>query len=73
MSDKERAISLLENVPNYKLGYVIAYLQGLTADEIADDEYCCHLVEEYVNSKDNDGVISFAEMVSKCGLDINEI
>ena len=31
MSEKEIAMNLLENVPSYKLGYVIAYLQGLTA------------------------------------------
>ena len=30
MSEKEIAMNLLENVPSYKLGYVIAYLQGLT-------------------------------------------
>ena len=33
MSDRERAIQLLEEVPDYKIKYVIAYLQGVTADE----------------------------------------
>lgn len=27
MSDKERAMQLLNAVPDYKMGYVIAYLQ----------------------------------------------
>ncbi len=36
MSDKERATALLEYVPPYKMGYVLAYLQGLTADEEVD-------------------------------------
>lgn len=33
MSDRERAVQLLNNVPDYKIGYVIAYLQGVTAGE----------------------------------------
>lgn len=32
MSEMERAAALLGMVPQYKLGYVIAYLQGLVAD-----------------------------------------
>lgn len=31
MSEKELAIKLIENTPDYKIGYVIAYLQGLNA------------------------------------------
>ena len=37
MSNREKIISLLDNVPEYKLGYVLAYVQGLTADESEDD------------------------------------
>ncbi len=35
MSEKERASTLLQSVPDYKIGYVIAYLEGLIADESA--------------------------------------
>lgn len=38
MSEMERASALLGMVPQYKLGYVIAYLQGLIADVTADQE-----------------------------------
>ena len=38
MSEMERASALLGMVPQYKLGYVIAYLQGLTADADANQE-----------------------------------
>ncbi len=39
MSDREKAIKLLEAVPDYKIEYVIAYLQGITAgEEIPNDE-----------------------------------
>ena len=30
MSNREKAMALLENVPDYKMGYVVAYLQGGT-------------------------------------------
>lgn len=33
MSNREKCTVLLDSVPEYKLGYVLAYLQGLTADE----------------------------------------
>lgn len=51
MSNKELAIHLLDNVPPYKLGYVISYLQGITADEVADDEYCENLMRCYDSDK----------------------
>lgn len=34
MSNKDLAIQLINQMPDYKLGYVIAYLQGLCATEI---------------------------------------
>ncbi len=39
MSDREMALALLEKVPEYKLGYVIAFMQGLIAGEIADEHW----------------------------------
>ena len=38
MSEMERASALLSMVPEYKLGYAIAYLQGLIADITADQK-----------------------------------
>lgn len=49
MSYKELAIQLINNMPDYKLGYAIAYLQGLVADESDDDLYCAGLLDEYKN------------------------
>ena len=40
MSEREMAASLLERVPDYKMGFVLAYLLGITADEAADDDFC---------------------------------
>lgn len=33
VSNKEKIIKILDNVPTYKLGYIMAYIQGLMADE----------------------------------------
>ena len=40
MSNKEKIVQLLDIVPDYKMGYVLAYVQGITADEEADDIFC---------------------------------
>ncbi|MBQ9928973.1 MAG: hypothetical protein IJO65_13510 [Lachnospiraceae bacterium] len=37
MSDRERAFQLLDAVPDYKIGYVVAYLQGMTAGEETEE------------------------------------
>ena len=33
MSDREKVYQLLDIVPDYKIGYVVAYLQGMTEGE----------------------------------------
>nr|WP_294694152.1 hypothetical protein [uncultured Blautia sp.] len=52
MSEKDKIIQLLDYVPDYKLRYVLAYVQGIIADEDLDDEYCRKLYEEYLNDTD---------------------
>ena len=54
MSNKERIIELLDSIPDYKMGYVLAYVQGVAADEEADDLFCQRMVEAYENSPDED-------------------
>lgn len=36
MSDKERVIQLLDVLPAYKMGYVLAYVQGLSVQSESD-------------------------------------
>lgn len=52
MSEREMAVSLLEKVPDYKMGYVLAYLQGITADEAADDAFCEEMFQNYLKDTD---------------------
>lgn len=52
MSNRELCIKLLDNVPEYKIGYVLAYIQGITADEEADNAFCDRMMENYENDPD---------------------
>lgn len=38
MSERERCAAALELVPESKLGYALAYIQGLIADVVSDKE-----------------------------------
>ena len=73
MSAKERAAALLELVPEYKMGYVIAYLEGLTADEAADDAFCEKLYQDYLNDPERGDFVSFAEALKECGVSPDEL
>ena len=55
MSVREQLDQLTAALPDYKLAYVLAYVQGLIADEKAeevDDAYCEHLLKEYQDDPD---------------------
>ena len=73
MSDKERAVALLEYVPPYKMGYVLAYLQGLTADEEADDAFCENMYREYLNDPDRGDFVSLDDAVRALGVSPDEL
>lgn len=71
MSNRERAIELLNQVPEYKLGYVLAYIQGITADEEADDAFCDRMYQNYLNDPDpeKDKTYSLEECKKEWGID----
>lgn len=52
MSNKEKIVQLLDTVPDYKMGYILAYVQGITADEEGDDIFCEKMIEDYINDTD---------------------
>ena len=45
MSNKERIIELLDVIPDYKIGYVLAYVQGVAADEEANAISAFHYLQ----------------------------
>lgn len=67
MSEREQAVALLEKVPEYKMGYVIAYLQGITADEQDDDAFCEKMYQDYLNDPEKE-VFSLDECKKEWGL-----
>lgn len=55
MSVREQLNQLTAALPDYKLAYVLAYVQGLIADEKAeeaDNAYCEQLLKDYQNDPD---------------------
>ena len=52
ISNKERIVQLLDSVHEYKMGYILAYVQGITADEEADDRFCEKMLKDYENDTD---------------------
>lgn len=68
MSAKELCMQMIQNVPDYKIGYVLAFLQGLTADEAADDAFCERLVDEYEADQDKGVSFTLEECKREWGL-----
>ncbi len=66
MSNKGKVLQLLEYMPDYKIGYLLAYLQGLLADESADDDFCVSLVDNYNNSSEKGEFVSLDEAIRLC-------
>lgn len=72
VSDRERVIQLLNNLPDSKIAYVIGYIQGLTVEEngieeVEPDEWDLKMIEEA--KQENDGeTVSFEELLKKEGL-----
>lgn len=70
MSTREMIDALLDSVPEYKMGYVLAYLQGLTADEEADNAYCEQLYQDYLNDPDKHQTNSLEELCEREGVEL---
>lgn len=70
MNNKEQIISLLDKIPDYKMGYVLAYIQGITADEELDDQFCEKMVQDYLNDADpgKHETVTVDELASELGI-----
>lgn len=72
MSDREKAIHLLEKLPDNKIAYVIGYMQGLTAEkneieEVEPDEWDLAMIKE--SRKENDGKgIEIEDLAAELGI-----
>ena len=72
MNNKERIVELLDSIPDYKMGYVLAYVQGIAADEEADDSFCQRMWENYENDPDpeKDKTYTLEECIKEWGIDV---
>ena len=70
MSTREKCMELLGAVPEYKIGYVLAYLQGLTADEAEDDAFCEKLYRDYEADPDKGEFIALEDLASDLGVSL---
>ena len=69
MGNKEKVIALLDIIPEHKIGYVLAYVQGLTADDdAADDAFCEALYQAYQADPDKGDTMTEEELCRELGI-----
>ena len=69
MSGREQVIEIVKTLPEYKVQYLLAYAQGLSADEeMQDDSLCERMYNEYVNDTDKDVTYSLEDCKKEWGL-----
>lgn len=68
MSTRELCAKLMDNVPDYKIGYLLAYLQGLVADEPDDDAFCRQLLAQYEADPEKNQSYSLEDCKKEWGL-----
>lgn len=49
MSSKEKIIQLLDEIPDYRADYVLAYIQGIIASVEADKTFCQHIETDWID------------------------
>ncbi len=70
MSNKELCLKLMESLPESKLGYVLAYIQGLLADEADDATFCETLYQQYEADPDKGQSVSLEEAAKQLGVEL---
>lgn len=73
MSEREQAKYIIDRLPEYKIGKILVFLQGIQFDdEMEDDLYCERLVEEYLNdtSPDKHETISLEALAEQEGIQL---
>ena len=72
MSNREKIVRLLDIIPDYKIGYILAYVQGIAADEEADDAFCQRMIENYESDPDpeKDKTYTLEECMKEWGISI---
>ena len=74
MSVRERAIQLIEALPENKIAYVIGYIQGLITEkseieEVEPDEWDLRMIEEAEKVNDGHGIL-IEDLAAELGITI---
>lgn len=75
MSNKERVMQLIEDVPDYKLTYVIDILNSirdLLVEEVDPDGWDLQMIED-AQRINNGSTVSFDEMLAKDGFTYEDL
>lgn len=73
MSNKEKAKAIIDAIPDYKIQYVLMFLQGFQLDdEIEDDLFCERMIQDYINddSPDKNESIPIEELAKELGVEL---
>ena len=73
MTERERIKKIIDELPEYKIGNIILFLQGVQFDdEMEDDIYCEKLVDNYMNNDDPEKheTITLEELAKREGIEL---
>ena len=73
MSEREQAKQIIDRLPEYNIGRILLFLQGVAFDdEIEDDLYCEKLYQEYLDDPDpeKDEGITLEELAKREGIQL---
>ena len=73
MSEREQAKQIIDRLPEYKIGRLLLFLQGMQFDDdIEDDLYCQKLYEDYLRNPDpqKHDTITLEELAAREGIEL---
>ena len=73
MSEREQAKQIIDQLPDFKMGRLLAFLHGMKYDdEIEDDLFCEQLYQNYLDDPDpeKDETISLEELCRQEGIEL---
>lgn len=73
MSERELAKQIIDTLPEYKIGHLLSFLQGIQFDdELEDDLYCERLASDYLDNPDPEkhNGITIEEFAKREGIEL---
>lgn len=71
MSEREQAIQILDQLPEYKISRILDFLRGIQFDDdLEDDAFCERLYQQYLDDPDphKHDTISLEELAAREGI-----